>query len=101
MTMSLRDEVEKFAREHHLEAKIQDLLPIIGTFDQRNQLFSILQSDVQMARDAASQQVQNQYLRRTVVRTTFAMIEGLLNILSQTVLAIHDDGFAELSKEEM
>lgn len=99
--MNLKDDVEKWAKEHNLEEKINGLLPVIESFDKRNELFTILNNDVKSANNAASLQINDQYLRRTVVRTSFAMIEGLLNILNQTVLDIYKAGFTQLDTEEL
>jgi len=84
--MTNREIVERIAKEYHMEEVIKDLLPIIESFDQRDELFSILNNDVITARNATELQPGDQYLRRTFVRTTFAMIEGLLNVMNQTVI---------------
>ena len=99
--MKYKDTVEKLAREYHLEEKIRDLLPIFESFDNRNELFAILNGDAKTANNAARLQPADQYLRRTVIRTTFAMIEGLLNILNQTVLDYYKGGFAQLTPKEI
>jgi len=99
--MKYKDTVEKLAKEYHLEEKLKDLFPIIESFDKRNELFTILNNDVKTANNAAKLQPADQYLRRTVIRTTFAMIEGLLNILNQAVLDYYKGGFAQLTPDEI
>jgi len=99
--MKFKDIVEKLAKEHALEEKLKDLFPIMESFDNRNELFAILNGDTITAGNAAKLQPANQYLQRTAIRTTFAMIEGLLNILNQTVLDYHKGGVAQLTPKEI
>ena len=101
MKMKYKDTLERLAKEYHLEEKLKDLFPIIESFDNRNELFAILNGDAMAANNAAKLRPADQYLRRTVIRTTFAMIEGLLNILNQTVLDYHKGGFAQLTLDEV
>lgn len=99
--MKYKDFMEKWAKENGYEDKIRDVLPFIELQDERNELFGILQGDVTSADEMLKQNPTNQYLRRTVVRTTFAMIEGHLNILAQNVLDGYRNNQFSLSKEEL
>lgn len=60
----------------------EDFLSLLDSFDTRDKLFYALLEDFQTANDLLKRQFQSQYNRRTFVRTSFAMIEGLLNVLT-------------------
>lgn len=99
--MKYKDFIEKWAKENGYEDKIKEALPFIELQDQRGELFGILQGDVSTANEALKQNPTNQYLRRTVVRTTFAMVEGLLNMLAQNVLDGYRNKQFLITKEEL
>ena len=79
----------------------EDFLALIETFDRNNELFKILLNDSMTSKDASRADIENQYLRRTFVRTSFATIEGLLNILNQSVVDIYKNEFFALTNEEL
>lgn len=95
------DTIKKWAKDNNFEERVKDLYPIFESFDERSDLFNILQNDAKESDNAAKQNLENQYLRRTMVRTHFAMIEGLLNVLNQAVLDVHQGGFIQLSAQEI
>jgi hypothetical protein len=79
----------------------KDFLDFVETFDRRKDLFNLLKNDSANAKNELMADPGNQYLKRTMVRTTFAMIEGLLNIINQELIDISKNGFLELSSEEL
>jgi len=79
----------------------EDFLSFIDTFDRRDELYHALQNDVTLANHMLRKDPQNQFLRRTFVRTTFAMIEGLLNVSTDEILETHKNGFIELTNDEI
>jgi len=96
-----REQFEELVKKFMHGKEQEDFLAFIDTFDRRNDLYRALQSDVTSANHMLRENSQDQYLRRTFVRTTFAMIEGLLNVLTDEVLETHRSGFIELSKDEI
>ena len=78
-----------------------DFLLLLDSFDTRDKLFHALLDDFKTSNELLKENNQSQYYRRTLVRTAFAMIEGLLNVLTQTVLETSKNGFFELSKHEL
>jgi len=97
----LKDEFEELIKNLPSLKNPKDFLLLVETFDRRNALFGVLLNDSAASKSASSSDPANQYLRRTVVRTTFAMIEGLLNILNQTLIDVSKNGFFALTNDEL
>ena len=96
-----REQLEEFVNKTLKGKDRDDFLLLLDSFDTRDKLFHALLEDFQTANDLLKGQFQSQYNRRTFVRTSFAMIEGLLNVLTQTVLETSKNRFFELSKDEL
>jgi hypothetical protein len=82
------------------EDQIEELLAFADTNDKRDELFQTIGDDVNIARQALKQNPQSQFLWRTFVRTTFAMVEGSLNILADELLEMQKRSSIRLTKDE-
>jgi hypothetical protein len=97
----LKDEFGELVKNLPSLKNPEEFLALVETFDRRDKLFKTLLNDSIASKNASKAEPQNQYLRRTVVRTSFAMIEGLLNILNQTVVDVCKSNFFTLNNEEL
>lgn len=89
----------------YLKGKIPDdvlreLSAIEEQFGVDNLLIAKLTEDVNTVLAGLSEDPDNDYLKRTLVRTLFAMIEGVIWTVKRSVLVLHEAGECELSKAE-
>lgn len=97
----LREQFEDVVRGLLPEKDQEDVLALIDAFDTRDELFQTLTDDDKLANEALQKNFTDQYLRRTFVRTNFAMMEGLLNVLTFTVIEASKSGVITLTKDEI
>lgn len=79
----------------------EQFLAILDSTDLREELFIALQEDAQTSLENLRLDNQNQYLRRTAVRTNLAMVEGLTNCLNQLLLVSYQQGQITLTENEI
>jgi hypothetical protein len=79
----------------------ENFLAYLDILDKSNELFNVLTDDFIVANDALGAEFQSQFWRRTLVRTSFATIEGLINSLNQTIMETFNSGFIELTGKEI
>ena len=83
------------------EAEISKFLEIASKFQSNDSLIKELGRDVINANNQLNNDPENQFFRRTIIRTIFADIEGKTSILKQMIYAVYEFGQIELLPEEL
>jgi len=97
---SIADDIrESFPHKHE---KLKEIVWLAELFDEHQRLIEILKGDALIAlTELQSESEENeQFIKRSFVRTTFAAIEGIMNVLKQSILGCYKIGMIELAKKD-
>lgn len=97
---SIADDIRKFFPHKHEE--LNEKIWLAELFDEHQRLIQILKDDVHIAlTELQSHSEENrQFVRRSFARTLFAAIEGILNVLKQSILGCYKISVIDLTKED-
>jgi hypothetical protein len=99
--MAYKEQFSELVKKLPQEKDQENFLALFDALEKRDELNRILRDDFLKAYEILDRQNEDQYLRRTTTRTSFALIEGTINNLNTTVLDAYKYGFITLTQNEI